>query len=520
MTSTPARSRLEGAVLRPALGLVLWLAAELTQRFLAGFAPLASLDLRAAASLVSGSLFGPLGLTGGLLGSWMVALIRSGSSAALGAPLADAAYGAIACGLFFLLPGTGRGLPNLRSYFVYFTAAGLGGSLVGVAALMGAPGEAAWLPIWTSVGASVATALVFGTPLAAALASLAPRLLIPIPNEIESKPYNRYLPILFRNESESSLPAWRLAPRSPLAWLGPVCLTLAGLLLARTLPADSSTDSHWLLLVFAGAVSWFATDYGLRGGLIGAVGVSLAHLFSAMSPAADHASLTLFSLIAAFWGSGRQREARLQDRLRAANARLRQDLERTVQALRSAVAAKDAYTEGHLRRVAEYALAVGKRLGLSGRSLEMLEVASLLHDVGKIGIPEGIIRKPGSLDATEMDWIKRHPEIGARILEDLDGLRDAAPLVLYHQERWDGRQDGPFPGYPAGLSGEQIPLGARIIAVVDAFDAMTSDRPYRRALPTSHAIAAINAERGGQFDPGVVDCFLSILEDRPWGVPP
>jgi HD-GYP domain-containing protein (c-di-GMP phosphodiesterase class II) len=112
--------------------------------------------------------------------------------------------------------------------------------------------------------------------------------------------------------------------------------------------------------------------------------------------------------------------------------------------------------------------------------------------------------------------VERHPEIGARILENVEGLEGAAPLVRHHQERYDGRSDGEFPGYPRGIAGEAIPLGARIIAVVDAFDAMTTDRAYRRARPAARAADVLRDERGRQFDPRVVDVFLELLEERPW----
>ena len=112
--------------------------------------------------------------------------------------------------------------------------------------------------------------------------------------------------------------------------------------------------------------------------------------------------------------------------------------------------------------------------------------------------------------------MRRHPAIGARILEGIDGLQDAAPLVLHHHERWDGREDGPHPGYPAGLAGEEIPLGSRIIAVVDTFDAMTTDRPYRKTPGVEKARSVLREERAKQFDPRVVDCFLGVLVERPW----
>jgi HD-GYP domain-containing protein (c-di-GMP phosphodiesterase class II) len=166
--------------------------------------------------------------------------------------------------------------------------------------------------------------------------------------------------------------------------------------------------------------------------------------------------------------------------------------------------------------VSAYAVAVGSRLGLRGHDLEMLHFASLLHDIGKIGIPEHVLGKEGPLDALEAEVMQRHPAIGARILEKLDLLRDAAPIVLHHQERYDGDPEATYPGYPAGLTGESIPLGARIVAVVDAFDAMTTDRPYRAALSVEKATAVLRSERGKQFDPRVVDTFMTVLSEQPW----
>jgi putative nucleotidyltransferase with HDIG domain len=195
---------------------------------------------------------------------------------------------------------------------------------------------------------------------------------------------------------------------------------------------------------------------------------------------------------------------------------LRKDLLRVVQALTGAIEAKDGYTESHLRRVSRYAIDVGDRLGLPELEIEKLRYASLLHDVGKIGVPDQLLGKPGPLSENEAEVMRRHPEIGARILRNIDVLRDVAPVILHHQERFDGAQEGEFPGYPGGLRGDEIPLGARIIAVVDAFDAMTTDRPYRRALAVDEAVAELRREAGKQFDPAVVETFLSVLDTRPW----
>jgi HD-GYP domain-containing protein (c-di-GMP phosphodiesterase class II) len=192
------------------------------------------------------------------------------------------------------------------------------------------------------------------------------------------------------------------------------------------------------------------------------------------------------------------------------------DLAQASEALMAAIEAWDPYTAGHLRRVSDYAVEVGRKLGLGGDDLEILHHASLLHDVGKLGVPESVLRKEGPLDDREIDLMRQHPEIGARMLEDLEHLRDAVPLVLHHQERFDGDLAGRHPGYPKGIAGEEIPLGSRIIAVVDAFDAMTTTRSYREALSPTEAAAVIRRERGRQFDPRVVDAFLDSLAEHPW----
>lgn len=229
-------------------------------------------------------------------------------------------------------------------------------------------------------------------------------------------------------------------------------------------------------------------------------------------------ALTLWAM-GALLGAGEQRRAALLARLREQNDLLARDLQRVVRALSGAVGAKDEYTEGHLQRVTAYALRVGRSFGLTGHQLDMLAVASSLHDVGKIGIPGAVLNKPGPLTFEERAAMAKHPEIGAQLLAGLEGLEDAAPIVLHHQERFDGRTDGAYPGYPAGLAGETIPLGARIIAVVDAFDAMTTNRPYRAALPIETAIAELRREAGAQFDPRVVEAFLDALDSETWDEP-
>lgn len=176
-----------------------------------------------------------------------------------------------------------------------------------------------------------------------------------------------------------------------------------------------------------------------------------------------------------------------------------------LQALSTAVDARDHYTALHSIHVADYACAIGRKLGLS-EQIDVLEQAGLLHDIGKIGIPDTVLLKPAQLDDAEYETIKTHVESSARILESSPFLSEIIPLVLHHHERWDGR------GYPRGLSAQEIPLGARILAVADAFDAMTTDRPYRAALDAARARKILIQERGTQFDPDVVDVLIGLLD--------
>lgn len=177
---------------------------------------------------------------------------------------------------------------------------------------------------------------------------------------------------------------------------------------------------------------------------------------------------------------------------------------RTIEALALAIEAKDENTSEHLQRVRVYSMALGKELGLSEDETEALQAASVLHDIGKLAVPEHIISKPGKLTPEEFEKMKIHPIVGAEILERVNFPYPVVPIVRAHHEKWDGS------GYPSGLSGEAIPIGARILAAVDCFDALASDRQYRKALPLPEAMAKVVADAGKSFDPRVVE----ILQRR------
>ena len=179
-----------------------------------------------------------------------------------------------------------------------------------------------------------------------------------------------------------------------------------------------------------------------------------------------------------------------------------------VQTLARAIDAKDAYTYDHADRARKYAKAIAVKMNLPYTIVRNIEYAALMHDIGKIGIADNILLKKEKLTEAEMKMLRTHPVIGNKILSPVKFLSPVAPMVLYHQEWYDGS------GYPEGLAKEEIPLGARIVAVIDAYDAMTSDRPYRKAMPIKTAVKELKEGAGKQFDPKIVDIFVNILKEE------
>jgi HD-GYP domain-containing protein (c-di-GMP phosphodiesterase class II) len=180
----------------------------------------------------------------------------------------------------------------------------------------------------------------------------------------------------------------------------------------------------------------------------------------------------------------------------------------TLRALIGAVEARDAYTHGHSARVAELSVQVGQQLGLRPAALRTLAEGAYLHDVGKVGIPDHVLNKPGALTDEERAWIQEHPLVGSDIVGRAPSLHDALAVIRQHHERYDGQ------GYPDGLAGEQISLAARIVAVADVWDALTSDRAYRAAWPPDRALRHLEAGRGSHFDPRCLDAFLALMAER------
>jgi HD-GYP domain-containing protein (c-di-GMP phosphodiesterase class II) len=181
---------------------------------------------------------------------------------------------------------------------------------------------------------------------------------------------------------------------------------------------------------------------------------------------------------------------------------LKAGYESIIAVLAGALDLTDTVTQGHARRVSSIAAVVAWQMGLRKEHVRQVEKAAILHDIGRFGVADAVLAKNGPLDESELAQMQRHPELGYKILNEIDFLRDAADVVYTHHERYDGQ------GYPRGISRDDIPIGARLFAVVDAYAAMTSDRPYRKALNHEHAVAEIVRNAGTQFDPEIVRAFL------------
>ena len=199
---------------------------------------------------------------------------------------------------------------------------------------------------------------------------------------------------------------------------------------------------------------------------------------------------------------------KINEELAETNDKLEKAYLESVQTLRYTVEAKDLYTRGHSDRVSEYSVLIGKKVGLPEEELKILKIGGLFHDIGKIGIPDSILQKNAKLTDDEYSEIKNHPSIGAHILGAASIFQDIIPIVKHHHERFDGK------GYPSGLKGEEIPYMARIAAIADTFDAMTSKRSYRNALEINTVIEEIERCKGTQFDPKLADVFLDIIKNE------
>jgi len=307
---------------------------------------------------------------------------------------------------------------------------------------------------------------------------------------------------------------------------GVVVLVVGGI---ETLAADGAVHLHWLAIPLLAPVLVAASRNAVAGGLLTTGVVGVVYVVEVVRHAAvadpgtlyremtsSYLNVLAFGVAAVVAGLASGRSASLMAELSASRAQIEKSFDSVVVALAAAIEAKDPTTEGHVQRVARLAEEVGRELGLPDHRLRLLRYAAVLHDVGKIGVPEAVLGKRGPLDDDERAALERHVEIGVDIIRNVEVLGPAVPFIRYHQERWDGCRDPArvrHPGY-FGLAGEEIPLEARIIPTVDAWDAMTSDRPYRDALETGPALTELRREAGAQFDPAVVEALVRVLGRR------
>jgi putative nucleotidyltransferase with HDIG domain len=461
----------------------------------------------AGVSLAAGAAFGAWGVAGVVLG---VLILPWGAADSLPALLLFSLANGLSAAIpawVLRRPGGGSGLRLRRAFDYGALLNNLASATVGVLALVWL-GHLPWQlrPVansfflwWTS---DLAAALVLGLPL---LLALRPDILL-IPRDKE----------MMRDWLRSRVPR-RCAVMVLLSVLAILAVDRLGL-----------GFPHWLAIPLVipiglaamegGAgpailVSSFACASYLVVLVLGSA-MDAGHLIGALAPAYTTVGiLTLFALTGG-WLGGKNR--RLLDRIRAHEEQLERDFDRTVASLAAAIEAKDPTTEGHVQRVAHLAVLVGRKLGYGERRLRILRYGAMLHDVGKIGVPEAILNKPGGLTPEEKEAMEQHVEIGLRIIRDVEVLREVDPLIRYHQERWDGARIGvKYPGY-FGLRGDDIPEGARILSVVDAFDAITHDRPYRAGNSVEVAVAELRCEAGCQFDPRLVEILAEVLKEGEW----
>ncbi len=260
---------------------------------------------------------------------------------------------------------------------------------------------------------------------------------------------------------------------------------------------DASADALWAGVFSAGGLgSAVLLPLRIRGQTFGVVLLARRAVRLFTEPEVEAAEALGAALAPSLWDARAQVESR-------------EFMMSAVNALTAALEAKDPYTRGHSQRVANNAVALAEALGLPPDEVERIRWASLLHDIGKIGTPETILRKRGPLTDEERAVMHLHAERGASILQEFAPFRSLVPYVRYHQEAYDGR------GYPEGLAGEAIPLGARIIRIADTFDALISDRPYRRGRTVTEAMGELRAMAGHALDPHLVDVFLQLLQVKP-----
>ncbi len=452
-------------------------------------------------------------LAGAWLRQWGVAAMLLGN---LFFPWGEAADGwwrallfslpaAVWAGTVALLPRLGSTGEPLRRFLLV----GVGGGSVmaaglGSALLTMVRGSWSWAEfsgaLWAWWIPDIAAALAFGIPL----------VLVVCPERLLS---------------EVELRHWRLWWGQVRNLLQVVALTGASGLAVVLVSYFAGAQVHWLAALLLPALTVAGMRGGVGAGLAANGLVSVVYVVAALlvqgpreadvgALSATYGNVFMFFGFAVFGGvlGGRNRE--LVELVRRQGEELATGLERTVEALAMAIEARDAGSQARVQRIARLAALVGGELGLAQGELENLRRAAILHNVGRVGVPERITLKASELTPNEVHLIRsRQVELGVEILSRVEFLTPVVDIVRYQKERWDGERSGPHPGY-FGLKGEEIPIGARVLAVVLAYDAMTHDRPFRRALSREAAVAELWRCSGTQFDPTVVTAFTRVLREE------
>ncbi len=411
--------------------------------------------------------------------------------------------GALWAALLALLPRPqGATWPRLRRFILYGL---VGGSLVaalsGAAVLTWARGPASW-PTF-----SLNATLWWVSDFTAALALGLPAVILLVPD------------LLLDGNDLSAWREWRLQGRE----VGKtVALGLGGTALLLLASRLFGSEVHWFVALLLPAVVAASMSGGVAAGLMANGVVSsiyLAMVLAGLSStdtdiivplASTYANLSLFAAFALLAGVLSSRNRQLIERVRQQGDVLSRGLEETVEALAAAMDTKVRTSLGHVERVTRLAVMVGREMGMHGEDLTVLRRAATLHDVGKIGVPEAILNKAAELEVVEREILEQHVEMGEEILQRVEFLHPVLAVVRYAQERWDGNRDGPYAAH-YGLRGEEIPLASRIIAAAEAFDAISHDRPYRRALGRNAAIAELWRCSGSQFDAAVVAALTRVV---------
>jgi putative nucleotidyltransferase with HDIG domain len=460
----------------------------------------------AAITVVAGATLGWLGALSVFLANF---LLPWGQAAGIGRTALFALPGALWAAIIAALPlPSGFTWPRLRRFLLLGVIAGsLVAAVAGGALLTWLAGPRDW------AGFTLTVTLWWVPDLTAALSFGLAGLVLVSPS------------LVLSGDDRALWRAWLAGGRE----IGKeLAIAFAGFLLVLAAARVFDAPVQWFVVLLLPPVVIASLRGGLGAGLLINAVVSALYLGLTLVslPAAKgdlvvalfstYANLWVFAAFAVLAGVLAGRNRQLVEHVRRQGEVLSRGLEETVEALAAAMQTKDRGSSGHVERVSRLAVLVGRELGVRGDELRQLRRAAILHDVGKIGVPEAILNKAAELEAAERAVLEEHVEMGVTILERVEFLHPVLAIVRYHQERWDGDRSSAHPAH-YGLSGTEIPMGSRILGAVEAFDAMTHDRPYRKAMSREAGVAELWRCSGTQFDPVVVAALTRVIAEK-WDI--